>query len=54
MSDEGKFVLKQKTSFKEMASNPQMTLPESDLCFQDGEHVYQYKFEKAEEEKKQK
>lgn len=52
MSDEGKFILKQKTSFKDMAEKgDSLTLPESDLCFQDGEHVYQYKFERAEEEK---
>lgn len=46
--DEGKFILKQKTAFKEMASGAITSLPESDLCFQDGEHIYQYKFEKPE------
>jgi SpoVK/Ycf46/Vps4 family AAA+-type ATPase len=51
MSDEGKFILKKKTSFKDMASGLENELPESDLCFQDGEHVYQYKFEKPEDER---
>lgn len=48
--DEGKFILKKKTTFREMAENPLIELPESDLCFQDGENVYQYKFEKPEDE----
>ncbi len=49
--DEGKFVLKKKTAFKDMAAGTENELPESDLCFQDGEHVYQYKFEKPEDER---
>lgn len=49
--DEGKFILKKKTAFKDMASGSENELPESDLCFQDGEHVYQYKFEKPEDER---
>lgn len=47
--DEGKFILKKKTSFKDMAAGTAGELPESDLCFQDGEYVYQYKFEKPED-----
>jgi len=50
-ADEGKFILKQKTSFKDMANGMVTELPESDLCFQDGEHVFQYKFEKPEDER---
>lgn len=50
-SDEGKFILKKKTSFDEMRENPSMELPESDLCFQDGQFVYQYKFERPEDER---
>lgn len=49
MSDEGKFILKKKTSFKAMADGLEQELPESDLCFQDAENVYQYKFEKPED-----
>jgi AAA+ superfamily predicted ATPase len=48
--DEGKFILKKKTSFKEMALGNENELPESDLCFQDSEHIYQYKFERPEDE----
>ena len=48
--DEGKFILKKKTAFKNMAGDVVTELPESDLCFQDGEFIYQYKFEKPEEE----
>lgn len=48
---EGKFVLKQKTSFEDMADGKVGELPESDLCFQDGKHIYQYKFEKPEDER---
>jgi SpoVK/Ycf46/Vps4 family AAA+-type ATPase len=50
-ADEGKFILKKKTSFKGMANGTENELPESDLCFQDGEFVYQYKFEKPEDER---
>ena len=49
--EEGKFTLKKKTSFAEMAENPDLVLPESDLCFQDGTNVYQYKFEKPEDDR---
>ena len=51
MADEGKFILKKKTSFKAMADGMEQELPESDLCFQDSEHIYQYKFEKPEDER---
>ena len=51
MSDEGKFVLKRKTSFAEMAAGSVNELPESDLCFQDKENIYQFGFEKPEDEK---
>ena len=51
MADEGKFILKKKTSFKDMAQGMEQELPESDLCFQDQEHIYQYKFEKPEDER---
>lgn len=51
MPDEGKFILKKKTSFKDMAAGLEQQLPESDLCFQDGENIYQYKFEKPEDER---
>lgn len=51
MSDEGKFILKKKTSFEEMANGLSNELPESDLCFQDGKHIYQYKFEKPEDDR---
>lgn len=50
-TDEGKFILKKKTSFKAMADGMVQELPESDLCFQDGEHVYQFKFEKPEDDR---
>lgn len=54
MSDkpvEGKFVLRQKTLFSEMETIKE--LPESDLCFQDDNAIYQYKFEKPEAEYKE-
>lgn len=50
-SDEGKFVLKKKTSFEELAANAVQELPESDLCFQDEKNIYQFKFEKPEDER---
>ena len=49
--DEGKFILKKKTSFKDMGAGTENELPESDLCFQDGEFIYQYKFEKPEDDR---
>jgi SpoVK/Ycf46/Vps4 family AAA+-type ATPase len=48
-TNEGKFVLKRKTTFKELEANQVSELPESDLCFQDGQNIYQFKFEKTEE-----
>lgn len=52
MAHEGKFNLKQKTSFSDMAAGKITELPESDLCFQDGSHIYQFKFDKTEEDRK--
>lgn len=49
--EEGKFTLKQKTSFKDMASGQVTELVESDLCFQDGDFVYQYKYERPEDDR---
>lgn len=51
MSNEGKFILKKKTSFQALKdfSPGQIELPESDLCFQDTENIYQFKFEKEED-----
>jgi SpoVK/Ycf46/Vps4 family AAA+-type ATPase len=51
MSQEGKFELKKKTSFSEIREGLCNELPESDLCFQDGEHIYQFKFEKPEDDR---
>jgi len=48
--DEGKFILKKKTAFKDMNAGTEQELPESDLCFQDGEFIYQYKFEKPQDD----
>ena len=48
---EGKFVLKRKTAFAEIANGYCNDLPESDLCFQDSQHIYQFKFEKVENDK---
>lgn len=48
---EGKFVLKKKTAFSELGDTQE--LPESDLCFQDEEAIYQFKFEKPESEHKE-
>jgi SpoVK/Ycf46/Vps4 family AAA+-type ATPase len=51
MSQEGKFTLKKKTSFKEIKDGLSDVLPESDLCFQDGEYIYQFGFEKPEDDR---
>lgn len=48
---EGKFVLKKKTPFSELGNTTE--LPESDLCFQDEEAIYQFKFEKPETDHKE-
>jgi SpoVK/Ycf46/Vps4 family AAA+-type ATPase len=47
MSNEGKFTIKKKTSFEELKNGSVIDLVESDLCFQDGENIYQFAFEKA-------
>lgn len=46
----GKFRLKKITKLSEI--NADTSLPESDLCFQDADCVYQFKFEKKEKEDK--
>lgn len=48
--DEGKFILKKVTPFKDLVDGVITELPESDLCFQDGERIIQLKFEKPEDE----
>jgi Hom_end-associated Hint/Homing endonuclease len=52
MAKEGKFNLEKKTAFSELASGSVTQLPESDLCFQDGENIYQFKFTKDEDHSK--
>lgn len=47
----GHFILKKITRFDDIKADT--TLPESDLCFQDDRSIYQFKFEKAEEEYKE-
>lgn len=51
MSQEGKFILKKKTPFSMVASGDDVELPESDLTFQDGVNIYQFKFEKPEDDR---
>lgn len=46
---EGKFILKKKTAFADMAADKVTEMPESDLCFQDSENIYQFKYEKPED-----
>jgi len=46
----GKFKLKKITKLSDVGLTT--TLPESDLCFQNGDSVYQFKFERKEKEKK--
>jgi ATPase family associated with various cellular activities (AAA) len=48
---EGKFILKKKTYFRDLGDTHE--LPESDLCFQDEEAIYQFKFDKPEVERKE-
>lgn len=48
---EGKFILKKRTAFSELEDTKE--LPESDLCFQDDNAIYQFKFEKPEVEHKE-
>ena len=50
MSKQGKFLLKKKTSFTEMANGACSELPESDLCFQDTQNIYQFEFHSIEQE----
>lgn len=51
MSTEGKFLLKKKTAFADIASESITELVESDLCFQDSINIYQFKFEKPDDER---
>jgi SpoVK/Ycf46/Vps4 family AAA+-type ATPase len=51
MSQEGKFSLKKKTQFSQLASGEITELVESDLCFQDGESIYQFGFHKPEDDR---
>jgi AAA+ superfamily predicted ATPase len=48
---EGKFRLKQKTAFVDITEDT--ILCESDLCFQDETHVYQFSFDKPEQDYKE-
>lgn len=51
MSEKGRFTLIKKVSFEEMSEG--VELSESDLCFQDDKHIYQFKYHEPEKEKKQ-
>jgi hypothetical protein len=42
---------KKKTKFQALADDMVFELPESDLCFQDKDYIYQFKFEKPEDER---
>jgi len=48
---EGRFILKKITRFNDMSVDS--VIPESDLCFQDEEQIYQFKYDKPEEEYKE-
>jgi SpoVK/Ycf46/Vps4 family AAA+-type ATPase len=50
MSKNGKFKLLKKTTLKDVDSKEE--LPESDLCFQDGGVIYQFKHEEEKDEEK--
>jgi SpoVK/Ycf46/Vps4 family AAA+-type ATPase len=49
--EKGKFKLIKKTPFTEISDDT--TLEESDLCFQDDTHIFQFKFEEPEDNKKE-
>lgn len=53
MSKNGKFEVKQVTSFNDVISGQVKELSESDLCFQNNSHIVQLTFKEGEEEKKQ-
>jgi hypothetical protein len=38
------YKLKQKTSFEDLIYNDKITLPTSDLCFQNDTHIFQFEF----------
>jgi ATP-dependent 26S proteasome regulatory subunit len=48
----GKFTLKKITKFSSLKEDDKLELPESDLCFQDGDSIYQFSYIKSEEEAK--
>ena len=50
-NESGKFKLKNKVSLSQFGSSLS-ELPESDLCFQDGDSVYQFEYEEPQEESK--
>src|SRR5580704_4995320 len=49
---EGKFELIKKTNFEQLVEGQVMDLPESDLCFQNEQHILQFKYIRPEEDKK--
>lgn len=48
----GHFNVKKITKFNELKEGDEVTLPESDLCFQDGNAIYQFDYKEAKQEKK--
>lgn len=53
MSDkEGKFIIKKITKFNELIEGEVIEMPESDLCFQNENHIVQLKYEKPEDDPK--
>lgn len=51
-NNEGRFLIKKITKFKDLVENQMLELPESDLCFQNEESIIQMKYERSEEERK--
>ena len=49
---EGKFIVKQITKFKDLVEGQVVELLESDLCFQDKESIYQFKYLPPDSDKK--
>ena len=50
--NEGKFIVKKITEFNDLANGEVKELPESDLCFQNEDHIIQLKYERADDDKK--
>lgn len=48
----GKFKLTKRTRIEDLIANPEMTLPESDLCIQEGGDILQFEYDRGEEQKK--